>query len=186
MDALGLLQFAAEQCGVHLFRTADGLAPIRWTDMSGAIVEIADTDLLDEARIEWDDRVENYITLRYAENYATRSAALAVGANGDFTRVVQATPDNSLACRQSVAAIAQTRPIEVDGGWLRSDTAAALALAQHVARYARPRRLVTLSLPFSFEIEPGQLIDYREAVWRALSVTNDGGWLMVSAEEVVL
>ena len=122
------------------------------------------------------ERVENGITLRYAEDYAAGSG---------FVRVVQATESNTLACRQSVAALAETRPAELEGGWLRADAAAAVALDQHVARYARPRRVASFNLPFGYAIEHGGLLEYGEAVWRITQLSSDAGWLQVTAEEVL-
>jgi len=175
-DALTLLQFAADQAGLILARDADALRPLRWTDLADSITAIVDADLLEPARIAWADPVENHITLRYADDYA--------GGVG-FARVVQATAANTLACSQSVAALAETRPVEIDGGWLRADAAAAAALAQRVARFARPRRVVALDLPFGVELEQGSLIEYDTAVWRVTQAASDAGWLRVDAEEVL-
>lgn len=175
-DALTLLQYVADQAGLLLARDADALRPLRWTDLADTITVVTDDDLLEPAQIVWADRVENHITLRYANDYA--------GGSG-FVRVVQATAANTLSCSQSVAALAETRPVEIDGGWLRSDAAATAALAQHVARFAMPRRVVALDLPFTFDLAQGALIEYAEAVWRVTQVSSDGGWLRLDAEEVL-
>jgi hypothetical protein len=174
-DALTLMQFAADQAGVMLARTPDGLAPIRWTDMASEIVELADADLLQPASIGWGERIENAITLRYAENYT----------EGDFTRILQATASNDQRCRDSVAQLLDTRPVVIDGGWLRADAAVSVALEQHAARYARPRRFISLALPFGFSIEAGSLVEYDEAVWRVTSCSSDNGWIDLEAEEVL-
>ncbi len=175
-DALTLMSYAAEQSGVYLARPADRLRPVRWTDLAGAITVITDADLLAPARIGWADRVENAITWRYAEDY--------VGDAG-FARLLQATAANSNTCRKSVEQLADTRAQAIEAGWLRDDTAAAVALGQHVARHARPRRVVALSLPFVFELEDGALIDYDSAIWRITGLGNDQGWLDVQAEEIL-
>ena len=128
------------------------------------------------ARIGWADRVENAITLRYADDYATGSG---------FTRVAQATAANTANCHESAASLNETRAVELDGGWLRADAAAAAALTQHVGRHARPRRVAALDLPFAFSLEHGGLIEYAEAVWRITAIADDAGWLAVDAEEVL-
>lgn len=176
-DALTLLHYAAEQCGVLLARTPAGLAPVRWLDLYGSITAITDDELLEPAKIAWSDRVENHVTLHYADDYAT--------GNG-FARVAQATDANDNACALSVTAMGETRAVEIEGGWLRADAAAAVSLAQHVARYASPRRVAALDLPFSVELEQGSLIEYSDAVWRVTAIASDNGWLSVSAEELVL
>ena len=175
-DALTLLTYAAEQSGVYLARWADRLTPVRWMDLAGAIVVITDADLLAPARIGWADRVENAITLRYAEDYAT---------DAGFTRVAQATAATTTACRKSAEELAETREQTIEAGWLRTDAAAAVALGQHVARHARPRRTAALQLPFSFELDDGALIEYDTALWRITGLTNDQGWLDIAAEEVL-
>lgn len=175
-DALTLLQFAADQAGLLLARDADALRPVRWTDLADTITAITDADLLEPAHVAWADPVENHITLRYAGDYA--------GGTG-FARVAQATAADTLSCSQSVAALAETRPVEIDGGWLRADAAAAAALAQRVARFARPRRVAALDLPFGIELEQGALIEYDTAVWRVTQAASDNGWLRVDAEEVL-
>ena len=175
-DALTLLQYAADQAGVFLARPAEALAPVRWLDLAGQITAITDADLIEPARIGWADRVENAITLRYADDYA---------AGAGFTRVAQATAANTADCSESAARLNETRAVELDGGWLRADTAAAAALTQHVGRHARPRRVAALDLPFAFSLEHGGLIEYAEAVWRITAIADDAGWLAVDAEEVL-
>jgi hypothetical protein len=175
-DARTLLHYAADQAGVLLARQADRLAPVRWMDLAGHITVITDDDLMEPARLGWADRVENAITLRYAEDYAGDSG---------FTRVAQATATTTTACRRSVADLLATLPVEIDGGWLRTTAAASVALGQHVARHARPRRVAALDLPFGIELEQGSLIDYAESVWRVTDVSSDHGWLAVQAEQVL-
>ena len=182
-DALTLLGFAAEQANVLLAEVGEGIAPVRWSDLSGDVVTLSETDLLAPARIGWADRVETAITLRYAESYASDSG---------FARVAQATAANTAACRRGEEAIAETRRVDIDAGWIRDDVTAAQSLADLAARVARPRRVLTLECPYSITALPGDLIEYlpidAEAglgiLARITSRSTDGGWPTLTAEEI--
>lgn len=174
-DALQLLTFAAEQAACDLYPSPAGLIMRRWDDEACPLTAVADADLLDVAAVAWSDRVETDITLSYRDDYATGNGMI---------RVVQANAANTMACAQTEAAILATGAVHIEGGWLRSDAAAALLLAAYVRRYAAMRRLTTLSLPYRFSaVAAGELIDWRDAFWRVTEAATDNGWTSLALEE---
>lgn len=174
-DALTLMANAAEQTNALLVYRYGLLSVVRWYDLASPITMINETDLLTPAQITWDTTIYNNIALQYRQDY--------VG-NAGFTGCLTATASNNASCRASLAAIQETRSVTYQASWLRDDATAALFLADYTRRYARPRRLVQLNLPFIYTIQPGDLIEFRESVWRVTTVTNDQGWPTITAEEI--
>lgn len=181
-DALTLLTYASQQAMVQLARRLDGrIAPVRWFDLGSAVVDISERDLIEPARIGWADRVENRITLNYRE-----------AADGG-TRTLTASSTNNAHCRAGLKAMRRENKVALDAFWIRSDGTATQYLAAYARRYARPRRVLSLALPFDRRIEAGDLIRYlplnqpddRAIFARITTVSLDAGWPVVEAEEVL-
>lgn len=177
-DALTLRTMAQEQAGVLAVPVQDRLRLVRWFDLSASPDIIGESGLLQPARIGWADRVENNVTLRYKQDYA---------ANAGMTRVLQATPANNLRCAFGKTALGgKVLPVEMEGGWLRSDSAAALYLDAATRRYAQPRRLISLSLPYLFaDTEAGDLIEYNEVLYRITGFARPDGFCALDGEEIL-
>lgn len=187
-DALWLLAYAAEQAGVILSTTPNGIAPIRWFDMSELPAVIDPADLLEPASITWATRIDNEITLNYREDYAN---------GGGFSRTLIANADNNADCRKSQAQIKEVRAITVEAGFIRDNITAANYLAYLAKRHAQPHRLLTLKLPFTYsDLSIGSLIDIDVNVGvtsiarltitaRVTQLSDDNGWIDLTAEQIL-
>lgn len=174
-DTLQLLAFALEQGGADIFDRGSEKHLQRLADISSFAVRIAETDWIDAPRIGWADRVENDLTLKYRETESD-----------GFAEVLQATAGNNIDCAASVRAVLETRSVTIEGGWLRDDAAASLALSDIARRVSPLRRTLSGSLPCTFttEIESGGLIEYADALWRISAIADDAGWPQITAEEL--
>ncbi len=182
-DALTLLQYALDQANAIGADRGGSLAPVRRLDVATDITRITESELLEPAAIGWAERTDNNITVRYAEDYATGSG---------FARVVQATADNHLYCRRSVAAIKETRAITIEAGFVRGDATAA-RLADDLAQWAAlPRRVLRLACTYAQTALAGDLIEFipqgadssAGILARVTSITTDTGWPTLTAEEI--
>lgn len=182
-DALTLLQYTLDQVNAIAVQRDGRLAPIRRLDLASDITRINEAELLAPAGIGWAERMDNAITVRYAEDYAT---------DAGFTRVVQATTANNLYCRRSVAAIKETRAVDIEAGFIRADATASRMLTDLARWAALPRRVLTLPCSYAQTADEGDLIEYLALgadpgdgiLARITNITTDGGWPTLTAEEI--
>lgn len=182
-DALTLLQFALDQVNAIAVYRDGRIAPIRRLDLASDITRINEAELLAPAGITWAERMDNAITVRYAEDYATGAG---------FTRVVQATSANNLYCRRSLAAINETRAVDIEAGFIRSDATASRMLTDLARWAALPRRVLSLPCTYSQTAAEGDLIEYLALgadpgdgiLARITGITTDSGWPTPTAEEI--
>lgn len=183
-DAYQMMVFAAEQAGAVLARRAGGLAPVRWFDLSSEVLSVGESDLLEPASIGWADRVETDITLHYREDCA--------GGSG-FLRSLAATAANNRYCALGEAALKRRVPVTVEAGFIRDDAVAALFLADYARRFGRPRRIVSLALPYLFStLEKGDLVEYLPPgtqpgfgiFGRVTARSDESGWPRATLEEI--
>lgn len=192
-ESLPELSTALSQVNALGAQSEGALAPVRRLDFGRESVTIRESDLLAPARITWAEPIENAITLRYREDYTTRSARLPGGANGDFARALVADAANNAWCRQSQAAIREVRAIQIEAGWLRDDASAARYLADVTRLNARPRRVLELPCTFATTAREGALIDYLPSgaapgdgvSARITAVSLDGPWPTLTAEQIL-
>lgn len=87
------------------------------------------------------------------------------------------------------------RPLNLEAGFIRDDATAARYLADTAHRFAMPRRVISLLLPFTFNaLEEGELIEYLpigkssgEGIFARITTRADeGGWLRITAEEILM
>lgn len=182
-DALTLLQYALDQVNAIAVQRDGRLAPIRRLDLASDITRINEAELLAPAGIGWAERMDNAITINYAEDYAADAGA---------TRVVQALAANNLYCRRSVAAINETRAVDIEAGFIRADTAASRMLTDLARWAALPRRVLSLPCSYAQTAAEGDLIEYIALgadpgdgiLARITGISTDGGWPTLTAEEI--
>lgn len=174
-DTLTLMQYATDQALVVKAPGEDGLRFIRLRDTAQEIVTIRESDLLSAARLSWATAVENDITLRYRET-------------GDgFTRVLTANAANNTLCRASVDRLKQTLSVTLEAGWIQDDATASAYLSDYVALRAPMRRVVALSLPFTYggQLAMGALFEFRLVTYRVTDYSTDNGWVSLTGEQVL-
>ena len=183
-DALTLLTYAAEQAMVQLARLPDGrLAPVRWFDLAGDALDIKEADCMAEPVIGWADRIENRILLNYREG------------PGGATRSLAAHAGNNRYCRRGLAAIKRENKVSLDAFWIRDDDTAAMLLADYARRYAMPRRVIQIDLPFTLSeqaVEGALICFYPHGadldggiLARITRASLDAGWPSIEAEEII-
>ena len=178
-----MLEYALDQVNAIAVQKDGRLAPIRRLDFASDITRINEAELLAPAGVSWAERMDNALTIRYAEDYAT---------DAGYTRVVQATTADNLYCRRSVAAIKETRPVDIEAGFIRADAAASRMLTDLARWAALPRRVLTLPCSYAQTADEGDLIEYLSLgadpgdgiLARITGITTDGGWPTLTAEEI--
>ena len=175
-EALRVLTGALEQSHM-MVADADGEKRlVRLLDESGELHAVTESDCIDPIRYQWLTRTENDITIAYREDYA--------GGSG-FTRIIKRSAANNADCAFSAEKLARVYPVAIDAGSIRDDATAAFYADGYAKLYATPRRRIDLALPFTFNaINAGDLLDHDTALWRVMSVNDDGGWLNITADEV--
>ncbi len=171
-DALTLLSRAAMQINAHLYST-ETLNIIRWFDRSTLITTIDPDDLLSPAALSWKQPIHNAIAIKYKDN------------GERYTRIKTADSSNNNACKLSQSTIKDSRSIEIQAGFISDDATADQFLTDYAKRNAPLHPLINLELPFIYQLAEGDLIDYMDSDYRIISVSNDSGWLSLSAEMII-
>lgn len=172
-DTLTLLSRAAMQINANLYGN-ETLDIIRWFDRSSLVTKIDEDDLLSAASISWQSDIYNAISVKYREH----------NGNG-FTRIVQADESNNNDCILSQSVIREKRLIEVQAGFIADDDTANQFLADYAKRNAPLHQIISLELPFTYDLKAGDLIDYQDCFYRVTVLSTDNGWISLSAEVIV-